>query len=195
MSLDTLIPQSTSIDFPGVDCGDWFVLRTRARQEKILANDLAARSIPAFLPLINSVRYYGGRKARVELPLFPGYVFLRGSRDDAYAADRTRRIAQIITVSNQERLDMELRSLAIAIQSQAPLDPYPYLKKGVWVEVRSGPFRGIQGLIEDRSKANLLILQVEMLGRAVSLELDGSLLDVIDHPDHAPGLGGDRWAI
>lgn len=195
MALDTLIPQSSAPGFPGVEFGEWFVLRTRARQEKILANDLAARSIPAFLPLINSVRYYGGRKARVELPLFPGYVFLRGSRDDAYTADRTRRIAQIIPVSNQERLDTELHSLAVALQSQAPLDPYPYLRKGVWVEVRSGPFRGIQGLIEDRSKANLLILQVEMLGRAVSLELDGSLLDVIEDPAHCGSFEGDRWAM
>lgn len=172
--------RSPTVCWPGHEAGLWFVLRTRARQEKILANDLAARSIPSFLPLVNAVRYYGGRKAFVELPLFPGYVFLRGSHDDAYSADRTRRVAQILPVLDQAKLDTELQSLHLALSHDAPLDPFPYLKKGVRVEVRSGPFRGVQGLIEDRSRSNLLILQVEMLGRAVSLEIDASLLEVID---------------
>jgi transcription antitermination factor NusG len=53
------------------------------------------------------------------------------------------------------------------------------LKKGVRVEVRSGPFRGLQGVIEGRASANRLILQVDLLGRAVSLEIDPTLLDPI----------------
>ncbi len=170
------------LDFPGDELGDWFILRTRARQEKVLTQELGARSISCFLPLVRMIRYYGGRRNAVDLPLFPGYVFLRGSRDEAFDADRTRRIAQIIKVCDQHRLDVELKSLHQALRSEAPLNPYPYLKKGVWVEVRAGPFRGIQGLIEDRSRANLLVLQVNILGRAVSLEIDCSLLDVIDSP-------------
>jgi transcription antitermination factor NusG len=174
--------------WPSQDLGDWFVLRTKARQEKILANDLSARSLGVFLPIVKTTRYYGNRKATVDLPLFPGYVFLRGSNDEAYEADRTRRIAQIIRVHDQERIDVELQSLFLALEGEACLDPYPYLKEGVWVEVRSGPFQGIRGMIESRgSQSNLLILQVEMLGRAVSLQLDGALLDVIDYiEEHRP---------
>lgn len=182
-------------EWPAADLGDWFVLRTRARQEKVLAADLAAQSIGHFLPLIKSVRYYAGRRAVVEAPLFPGYVFLRGARDDAYTADRTRRIAQIVTVTNQAKLDGELQGLFLAVTNGAPLDPYPYLTKGTLVEVRAGPFRGMRGLIECRSRANLLILQVEMLGRAVSLEIDGSLLDVIDDEPAAFGGRGPAKAV
>ena len=182
MGLQTLLQQEITPPLPGAEYGDWFVLRTRARQEKILASQLTAMSVPAFLPLIKTVRFYAGTKALVELPLFPGYVFLRGTKDDAYVADRTRRVAQVITVTNQHRLETELRSLHLALQGRVPLDPYPGLKKGVWVEIRSGPLRGIRGLIEDKSRANLLIRQVEILGRGVSLEVDGSLLDVIDDP-------------
>jgi transcription antitermination factor NusG len=160
--------------------GDWFVLHTRSRQEKAVAADLMAMRIPHFLPLIQQVRYYGKRKFKVDAPLFPGYVFLRGSREQAFEVDRHKRIANIITVPNQGRIDWELRNIRLALENQAPLDPYPYLKKGVRVEVRSGPFRGLQGVIEDRTRDDRLILTVDMLGRAVSVELDGAILERID---------------
>ena len=172
---------ATLIDtFPEDSLDDWFVLRTKSRQEKILAGELRARGIASFLPLMSCTKYYGGRKARVELPVFPGYLFLRGDVDHAYEADRTRRVAQIIRVIDQNRFDRELRNIHLAICGQAPLDPYHYLQAGVRVEVREGPFRGLQGVIEQGGRGDRLILQVEILGRAVSLEIDASLLDVID---------------
>jgi hypothetical protein len=47
------------------------------------------------------------------------------------------------------------------------------------VEVRSGPLRGVQGLIETRLGVSRLILQVQMLGQAVVLEVDGALLEPV----------------
>ena len=168
------------IAFPDEAAGDWHVLRTKSRQEKILASHLAASGIEHFLPLLTVTKYYGGRKAIVEQPLFPGYLFLRGSLEAAYAADRTRRVAQIIPVRQQELLGRELWNIYVAVSGHAPLDPYPYLQAGIRVEVRDGPFRGLQGLIESRARRDRLVLQVDMLGRAVSLEIEPSLLDVLD---------------
>ena len=167
------------IELPSAELGDWHLLHTKSRQEKVVAADLAAMGIAYYLPLVRQVRYYGRRKAKVALPLFPGYVFLRGSLDHVYAADRTKRVANIITVNAQEQLDWELRNLHLALSKDAALMPFPFLKKGVRVEVRSGPFRGLQGVIEGRAAENRLVLQVDMLGRAVSLEIDGALLDPI----------------
>lgn len=173
-------PVLPGLEFPSPAVGLWHVLRTRSRQEKVLAGDLAALGIPHFLPLVRVARQYGSQRVNVEIPLFPGYLFLRGSVDDTYAADRTRRVAQIIPVRDQDHLDWELRNLAAVLSTQAPLDPYPHLQVGVRVEVRTGPMRGVQGLILDRNHRDRLILQVDMLGQAVSLEVDAALLDLID---------------
>ena len=164
-----------------MDCSssDWFVLRTKARQEKALAHDLGSRGIASFLPLLNVTKYYAGRKSLVELPVFAGYLFLRGDVDSAYEADRTRRVAQIIRVTDQAKLDHELRNIHMALGSQAALDAHPHLRPGVRVEVREGPFRGLQGVIEHGGRRDRLILQIQVLGRAVSLEIEASLLDVI----------------
>src|SRR4051812_38859188 len=130
----------SAVDSPATTAGTWFVLRTRSRQEKILASELSARGIANFLPLITCTKYYGGRKVRVELPLFQGYLFLRGGMDQAYEADRTDRVAQIICVADQRRLAQELRDIEFALRATVSLDPYPYLQAGVRVEVRDGPF-------------------------------------------------------
>jgi len=160
--------------------GDWFVIHTKSRQEKSLADTLTSMAVPHFLPLMPRVRYYGRRKAKVDMPLFPGYVFLKGTREQAFDADRTNRVARIIDVPDQRQLDEELKSLWLAINNDEPLDPYPYLREGIRVVVRSGPLRGIQGMIESRTSRDRLILQVHVLGQASSLEIDPSLLEPIE---------------
>ena len=161
------------------EAGDWYLLHTKSRQEKLLADELYRMGIGHYLPLARQVRYYGKRRATVEIPLFPGYVFVRGSVDDTYQSNRTHRVARIIPVSDQSRLDWELKNLHLAHRNSAALNPYPYLRKGVRVEVRSGPFRGLQGFIEDVASGGRLILQVEMLGRAVSVEIQGAALEPV----------------
>lgn len=160
--------------------GDWIVLHVRSRQEKAVAEHLAGRGRDFFLPLMPQVRFHGKRKVICELPLFPGYVFLRGTLEEAWEADRTRRLVQIIPVVDQEALDWELAQIRRALSVEAPLEPFPYLKAGLRVEVRAGPMRGLQGKIESRSKPDRLILQVQMLGRALSVEVDASLLDLLE---------------
>jgi transcription antitermination factor NusG len=158
----------------------WHVLHTLSRQEKSLSRDLLAMNVAHYVPLVRHIRYYGKRKAVVEEPLFPGYVFLLGSLDEAYVADRTKRVANIIKVNDQDRMEWELRNLQLALGRNATLNPFPHLRKGLRVHIRSGPFQGIEGLIEDRTRNNRVLLQVDVLGRAVGLEVDGARLDVID---------------
>jgi transcription antitermination factor NusG len=160
--------------------GSWIILHTKSRQEKALSADLLRMGVSHYVPLVERVRFYGKRKALVEEPVFPGYVFLRGALEDAYRADRTKRVANIIKVGDQSRLEWELKNLELALSRKVALDPYPALKVGRKVEVRAGPLRGLQGFVEDRIGWNRLILTVDMLGQACSLEVDASLLDPID---------------
>jgi transcription antitermination factor NusG len=177
--------RATGLEFQSASCGtlpragDWYLLHTKSRQEKLLSDELHRMGIGHYLPLARQVRFYGKRKAAVEVPLFPGYVFVRGGVDDTYQANRTHRVARVITVCDQPRLDWELSNLHLAHSGGAPLDPYPYLRKGVRAEVRSGPFRGLQGLIESVAGAGRLVLQVEMLGRAISVEIHGAVLEPV----------------
>jgi len=171
---------SAYAQLPPPECGRWHVLHTLSRHEKTLAASLCAMGIACYLPLIRQVRYYGGRKFNVQVPLFPGYVFLRGSTEEAYVADRTGHVARIIPVCAQEQLDWELRNLHAAISRDAPLTMCQFLRKGVRVEIRNGPFAGIQGVVENLLRNDRVLLRVELLGQATALDIDGALLTVLE---------------
>jgi transcription antitermination factor NusG len=167
------------VTFPDETVGQWFVLHTRHRQEKVLADMLGAKGVHHWLPMVREPRRYGRHKVTLELPLFPGYLFLRGSVEEAYGADRTNRVVSIIPVKDQRRMDWELRNLYMAIVKGALPEPYRFLARGVRVRVRSGPFEGLEGVVEERSANGRLVLQVETLGQAVSLEIDVRLLELM----------------
>ncbi len=175
-----LSPSVLSGNSPDFETMTWYVVRTRSRQEKALAADLQARSIRHFLPLTYQVRYYGKRKARALLPLFPGYLFLAGEREDCYTAERTGRVAQVIRVEDQESLREEIEAIAQVLQLGGLLTPCAPLERGTLVEVSSGPFKGIRGRVEESVRENRLVLHVDMVGNAAVLEIDRDLLIPVD---------------
>jgi transcription antitermination factor NusG len=164
----------------GVRALRWHVLHTKSRQEKALAEQLGSAGIDCFLPLSREVRYYGRRKFAVELPLFPGYVFLRGTVEHWYFAERSGRVARVIPVTDQAGLDRDLASLRLALDRGAPLTAADWFGAGVRVEVSAGPFKGVVGTVDSFLKDDRLALQVNMLGRAAQLEIDRSLLRRLD---------------
>jgi transcription antitermination factor NusG len=158
----------------------WQVLHTRSRQEKLVAELLDATGVEVFLPLIRKVRYYGHRQRVAELPLFPSYVFVWGPHEAIFPAIASKRAVGAVRATDQERLDRELLHLKLALEGQADLDPYPFLEEGRPVRVTAGPFKGIEGLVEERRSPDRLILQIHTLGRATALEIDPSILEPLD---------------
>src|ERR1039458_9553712 len=55
----------------------WYAAHTRANHEKRVAEQLLLREVEHFLPLYQSVRKWADRRKRLEVPLFPGYIFVR----------------------------------------------------------------------------------------------------------------------
>ena len=113
-------------------------------------------------------------------PLFASYLFLHGAMEATYLAVATKRVANVVKVSDQQRFIRELDQIRRALVHGAELSPYPYLKVGRRARVTAGPFRDIEGMIEEFPKPDRLILQIEALGRATSLEVDAGLLEPVD---------------
>ncbi len=158
----------------------WRVLRTKPRQEKAVVDLLDAAGHTHYLPLVRRVRHYGHRRRETQAPLFPSYVFVRSGLEAAYFAVSSRRVIQIVEVTDQARLDRELAQIRRALEIGAGLDPYPYLKEGRRARVRSGPFAGIEGVIESKGRDDRLILKVEALAQAVSLEIDAGVVESVE---------------
>jgi len=78
----------------------WYALRTRSRHEKRVQDQLQARGIEPFLPLVERWRQWKDRRKLVAFPLFSGYCFARFSLTERVAVPSTLGVVQI--VGNQE---------------------------------------------------------------------------------------------
>ncbi len=81
----------------------WWVVYTKARQEKSLSRELFTFQIPFYLPLIKKTTLAKGRKRTSFVPLFSGYVFLFASETERIKTLTTNRISKMITVNDQEQ--------------------------------------------------------------------------------------------
>src|SRR6266699_3465108 len=59
--------------------GAWYAVYTRHQHEKVVAQALSGKGFEVLLPLYSAARRWQDRTKYLSLPLFPGYVFLRGS--------------------------------------------------------------------------------------------------------------------
>ncbi len=160
--------------------GRWWVLHTKARNEKALAADLKEKHIGHFLPLVRTQRKYGRRSVEVELPLFTGYMFLCGEENDRYEALTTKRVAKVLNVGDQERLRSDLIQIHLVITSDVPVDLYPGIRPGRRCRVRSGCLKGLEGVVLRRRKTCRVYVSVDALGQSAELEIDTSLIELID---------------
>ena len=158
----------------------WMVLHTRARQEKAVARHLAASGVEFDLPLVERVTVTRGRKHRSEVPLFAGYLFVRGERQDAYDAIATKRVASFLEVQDQELLVAELARIHRALESGLPIEEYPQIAIGQRARVTKGPLMGTEGVVIEEARRTCLVLHVEILGRGASVEIERDLLEPVE---------------
>jgi transcriptional antiterminator RfaH len=171
-------PQAESIrDFSG----QWWVVHTRSRNEKALAHDLISKNISYFLPMSWKVSRRSRRTVRSLLPLFSGYLFFCGQEDQRVELLQTNRVANLIEVNDQQTLLNELVQLDQALRAGAPLVPYKYIKAGQQCRVIAGPLIGMEGIVVRSKNAIRLVLQIDMLGQAASVEIDIDMIEVLDH--------------
>ena len=177
-------PAPTAADevAPAIDRfeGRWWLVHTKPRNEKALAEELARRNIDCFLPLAYVKRRYGRRTIAVHIPLFPGYLFLNGGEDERYATLMTHRAVNVIDVANQTGLAAELRNIHRATTSGEPVDVYPGLHRGRRCRVVRGPFKGLEGVVLQRRDPCRVYIGVEILGQSVQVDIDAALLESID---------------
>lgn len=163
--------------------GDWWILHTRARNEKKVAEMLGTRGIGYYLPLVSVRRSYEKRKATFQIPLFPGYVFLCGDREAREAAWKTNRVAQILDVQDQAGLRHELENIAVAVELGDAIELYPALQPGQRCRVTRGPLKDIEGTVLRKGSRAKMFLAVTLLGQSAVVEVDAALLEPVGVTD------------
>ena len=153
----------------------WYAAYTSANHEKRVAQQFAQRVIEHFFPYYQSVREWKDRKVRLQLPLFPGYVFVRLKLRDHIKVLQVPGVAKLVgfggipTALPQEEIDVLRTSLLHGVRAE----PHRYLNVGRRVRVNSGPLAGMEGILVRKKNQDRLVISLELIFRSVAVEVDG----------------------
>lgn len=160
----------------------WFALYTKSRHEKLVDRELQKKGLETFLPLRKVTRDWSDRKKIIEEPLFKGYLFVHMPLKERFTVLNTVGAVRFIGKSAGEPVavpEKELLTVRQFIEQEIQIDPFPYLKEGDKVYVRSGPFKGAEGFIVRKDRHCRLVISLDMLMQSVSVVIDEACIEPI----------------
>jgi transcription antitermination factor NusG len=73
--------------------------------------------------------------------------------------------------------DGQIEGIRQIVESAFRIEPYPYLRAGDKVRIRSRTLQGLEGILVRKKNLFRLIISLEMLGRSAPIEIDISCLE------------------
>lgn len=159
----------------------WYAAYTRARHEKVIAEQLSQRCVERFLPLYETVHRWKDRKVRTQLPLFPSYIFVRVALRDQLRVLQIPGVVRLVSFNGCPiaLLDEEVQALQRGLSSGLRVAPHPYLTVGRRVRVKSGPLCGLTGKLVRRKSNWRIVISVESIMRSISAEVSLDEIEIL----------------
>jgi transcription antitermination factor NusG len=159
----------------------WYAVQTCANHEKRVLEQLGQRAVEAYLPRYASVRRWKDRRVRLELPLFPGYVFVHFALRDQLRVLQTPSVVRLVGFGGQPAPlpDYDIDTLRGGLAAEARIEPHPYLQVGQRVRVTAGALRGLEGILVRKKNITRLVVSLHLIMRSVAVEIDIAELEAI----------------
>ena len=155
---------------------NWYALWTRSRHEKLVREQLERKKVEVFLPTIGKWSHWKDRKKKIDWPLFPGYCFARFDTERRLDVMKCEGVVSVISNNGEMSPipEIEIESIRTLVDSELAFDPVPLIKEGDMVKVTHGPLKGVVGRLVRKGAHARLVLSVDLIGQAVSVEVDAS---------------------
>lgn len=149
----------------------WFVVHTKPRCEKKFAMLMDAEHIKHDLFLLTSTRRYGKRVRTYEKPVFPSYVFIHLPEDKKGRCYQQDLIVRLIEVDDEPLFLRQIDAVRRLVASGNEIILYPLLKRGATARIKSGPLRGIRGIIDNPENPGGIVLSIDMIQQGVLVKI------------------------
>jgi len=152
----------------------WFAIRTRSQCEKLAEAVLRNKGYEPFLPLYRLERRWSDRIRKMDVPLFPSYVFCRFNVDFRLPILTMPSVVEIVGTGGTPVPidDTEIAALQTLVESGLSVQPRSFLEAGKRVSVVAGPLRGLEGILLHSSNSDRLVVSITLLRRSVAAEID-----------------------
>ena len=159
----------------------WYAVYTCANHERRVAAHLTIRGIEHFLPQYETVRRWKDRKVRLQLPLFPGYVFVHLALQDRLGVLQVPGVARFVGFDSYAVPipEEDLTRVREFLHRGFRAEPHRFLRVGRKVRVVRGPLEGMEGVILRRKNRSRLVISFELIQRAMAVEIGDAELQPV----------------
>lgn len=162
---------------------DWHAVWTRSNCEDLVSSQLAVRGFEVFFPTAATWSRRSLERRRVQVPLFPGYLFVRQPIDKTRYVEilKARGVVRVLGEGWDRLVPIaaeEIESIQRVVRTGQLVFPYRHLQAGDRVRITRGPLQGVEGFfVRDRLEKGLLVLSVHLLRRSVAVEVDCTFVE------------------
>jgi len=161
---------------------NWYVLVTRSRHEKKCELMLQKKGFEVFLPLQKVIRQWSDRKKLVDVPLFPGYLFIRydeSRRPEVLSIPGVVRFVRY--VDNDATIpESQINAIRMAIDESIDMDVTEIqFSEGEDIQIISGPFRGLFGKIIQYKSRKKIMISIDIIGKTILLESGNTRIEKV----------------
>lgn len=154
---------------------NWFALYTRVNQEFKTAEKLDKLGIEYYLPTITKIRQWSDRKKKITEPVLKNYIFIYATETERMDALVLPTVVRCISENGRPAVipEWQIENFKSVINNKAEFLVHNGLVKGALVEIISGPFKGVRGIIQRNEKDKLIFLNIDLLNRSLALKING----------------------
>ncbi|THB81054.1 MAG: UpxY family transcription antiterminator [Desulfobacteraceae bacterium] len=163
----------------------WYALLTRSNFEYTVFNSIMSKQVEAFLPKTRKQSRRKDRKLMIDMPLFPGYLFVKTSLEPAKQLHILKTTGAVRLLGSQSGPvpvpESQINSLKILTSASMDLitGSIITLKKGDPVMILSGPMAGVTGeFVRHKGKGRVLI-RIDVLGQYAGVEVEEDNLEKV----------------
>ena len=158
----------------------WIAVYTLPRHEKRVAQHLRTREIEHFVPLYRAHRRWNdGSRVTLDLPLFPGYVFVRIPISVRFRVLDIPGVVYIVEGIGKEPAVLPEADIDVLRNGlvQCNAVPHPYLTAGQRAIIRSGPLAGMEGIVVRTKSGCRVVLTLDLIRESIAVEVGSEDLE------------------
>lgn len=176
-------------------CPKWFILFVRSNQEKRIAHRLAEYDIEHFLPCYRSIRQWKDRQVTLQMPLFPGYLFVRLPFLDRGKTLTIPNVVSLVGGRNSPSVvsEEEISWIRLGIEHGNAM-PHPCLAVGQRVKIIAGVLAGMQGILLRRQNGTRVVVCLDSISRSFVVEVDLAAVEALSPSVNLPAVARTQLA-
>lgn len=159
----------------------WHVVYTLSKAEKKVASRISSMGLESYLPLNRVTRKWSDRIKKLDVPLFPNYVFVKVSPEKRGYLYSIKEMVRFVSIEKKPVVvrDKEISAIKRVLGEEVEVFPEEYFQQGMNIRIKYGQFAGLEGVVVRKSNYSRLVIRIDGLMKAFSINVSSNLAEPV----------------